>query len=772
MIIIRYSPIREESEGNVQDLRLLQKCKEPFFVSSPPLSLTIKNERTLLFYTLLYIKVRKSDENPFLSPTFFVILQPNNKNILANMEQKNFKRTTVTAALPYANGGVHIGHLAGVYVPADIYVRYLRLKKQDVVFIGGSDEHGVPVTIRAKKEGITVQEVVDRYHNLIKKSFEDFGISFDIYSRTTSPTHNKFASDFFRTLYDKGVLEEKVEEQFCDEVTGEFLTDRNIVGTCPRCGAEGAYGDQCEKCGATLSPEELINPTNKNNPGHGLVKKPTKNWYLPLNKYQDWLKKWILEGHKEWRTNVYGQCKSWLDMDLQPRAMTRDLDWGIPVPVEGADGKVLYVWFDAPIGYISNTKELCDAHPEKWGTWQKWWQDPETRLVHFIGKDNIVFHCIIFPTMLKAHGDYILPDNVPANEFLNLEDDKISTSRNWAVWLHEYLVDLPGKQDVLRYVLTANAPETKDNNFTWKDFQERNNSELVAVYGNFVNRALQLTKKYWGGVVPACGELQEVDEKAIAEFKDVKEKVEQYLNVFKFREAQKEAMNLARIGNRYITECEPWKVWKTDPKRVETILNISLQLVANLAIAFEPFLPFSSEKLRKMINMPNFEWTQLGSTDLLKAGTQLGEPELLFEKIEDEVIERQLQKLADTKKANEEASYQAAPIKPEVSFDDFEKLDIRVGHILNCEKVKKSKKLLKFTIDDGSGVERTICSGIAAYYEPEQLIGKDVLFVANFAPRKMMGIESQGMILSAVNFDGSLNVTSLLGKVKPGSQVG
>lgn len=688
------------------------------------------------------------------------------------MEQKNFKRTTVTAALPYANGGVHIGHLAGVYVPADIYVRYLRLKKQDVVFIGGSDEHGVPVTIRAKKEGITVQEVVDRYHNLIKKSFEDFGISFDIYSRTTSPTHNKFASDFFRTLYDKGVLEEKVEEQFCDEVTGEFLTDRNIVGTCPRCGAEGAYGDQCEKCGATLSPEELINPTNKNNPGHGLVKKPTKNWYLPLNKYQDWLKKWILEGHKEWRTNVYGQCKSWLDMDLQPRAMTRDLDWGIPVPVEGADGKVLYVWFDAPIGYISNTKELCDAHPEKWGTWQKWWQDPETRLVHFIGKDNIVFHCIIFPIMLKAHGDYILPDNVPANEFLNLEDDKISTSRNWAVWLHEYLVDLPGKQDVLRYVLTANAPETKDNNFTWKDFQERNNSELVAVYGNFVNRALQLTKKYWGGVVPACGELQEVDEKAIAEFKDVKEKVEQYLNVFKFREAQKEAMNLARIGNRYITECEPWKVWKTDPKRVETILNISLQLVANLAIAFEPFLPFSSEKLRKMINMPNFEWTQLGSTDLLKAGTQLGEPELLFEKIEDEVIERQLQKLADTKKANEEASYQAAPIKPEVSFDDFEKLDIRVGHILNCEKVKKSKKLLKFTIDDGSGVERTICSGIAAYYEPEQLIGKDVLFVANFAPRKMMGIESQGMILSAVNFDGSLNVTSLLGKVKPGSQVG
>ena len=688
------------------------------------------------------------------------------------MEEKKFKRTTVTAALPYANGGVHIGHLAGVYVPADIYVRYLRLKKQDVVFIGGSDEHGVPVTIRAKKEGITVQEVVDRYHNLIKKSFEDFGISFDIYSRTTSDVHNKFASDFFRTLYDKGVLEEKVEEQFCDEVTGEFLTDRNIVGTCPRCGAEGAYGDQCEKCGATLSPDELINPTNKNNPGHGLVKKPTKNWYLPLGKYQDWLKKWILEDHKEWRPNVYGQCKSWLDMDLQPRAMTRDLDWGIPVPVEGAEGKVLYVWFDAPIGYISNTKELCDAHPEKWGTWQKWWQDPETRLIHFIGKDNIVFHCIIFPTMLKAHGGYILPDNVPANEFLNLEDDKISTSRNWAVWLHEYLVDLPGKQDVLRYVLTANAPETKDNNFTWKDFQERNNSELVAIYGNFVNRALQLTKKYWGGVVPACGELQEVDKKTIEEFKDVKQALEQNLDVFKFREAQKEAMNLARIGNKYITECEPWKVWKTDPKRVETILNISLQLVANLAIAFEPFLPFSSEKLRKMINMPNFEWSQLGSTDLLKAGTQLNEPELLFEKIEDEVIEKQLKKLADEKKANEEANYTPEPIKPEVSFDDFEKLDIRVGHILNCEKVKKSKKLLKFTIDDGTGTERTICSGIAAYYEPEQLIGKDVLFVANFAPRKMMGIESQGMILSAVNFDGTLNVTSLLGKVKPGSQVG
>ena len=688
------------------------------------------------------------------------------------MEENKFKRTTVTAALPYANGGVHIGHLAGVYVPADIYVRYLRLKKQKVMFIGGSDEHGVPVTIRARKEGITVQEVVDRYHNLIKKSFEDFGISFDIYSRTTSKIHHKFASDFFRTLYDKHELVEKTEEQFCDEVTGEFLTDRNIVGTCPRCGAEGAYGDQCEKCGATLSPEELINPTNKNNPGHGLIKKATKNWYLPLNNYQEWLKQWILEDHKEWRPNVYGQCKSWLDMDLQPRAMTRDLDWGIPVPVEGADGKVLYVWFDAPIGYISNTKELCDAQPEKWGTWQTWWQDPSSRLIHFIGKDNIVFHCIVFPTMLKAHGGYILPDNVPANEFLNLENDKISTSRNWAVWLHEYLVDFPGKQDVLRYVLTANAPETKDNNFTWKDFQDRNNNELVAVYGNFVNRALQLTKKYFGGVVPECGELQDVDRKAIEEFKDVKQKVEALLDTFKFRDAQKEAMNLARIGNKYITDCEPWHVAKTDMERVKTILYISLQLVANLEIAFEPFLPFSSAKLREMLNVSETEWDQLGSTELLKPGHQLGTPALLFEKIEDDAINAQLQKLEDTKKANEAASYVAAPIKENVDFETFEKMDIRVGHIKDCQKLKKSKKLLQFTIDYGSGVDRTILSGIAAYYEPEQLIGKDVLFVANFAPRKMMGIESQGMILSAVNFDGTLNVTSVLGNVKPGSQVG
>ena len=688
------------------------------------------------------------------------------------MEEKHFKRTTVTAALPYANGGVHIGHLAGVYVPADIYVRYLRLKKQEVMFIGGSDEHGVPVTIRARKEGITTQEVVDRYHSLIKKSFEDFGISFDVYSRTTSKIHHKFASDFFRTLYDKGELVEKTEEQFCDEVTGEFLTDRNIVGTCPRCGAEGAYGDQCEKCGATLSPDELINPTNKNNPGHGLIKKPTKNWYLPLGKYQDWLKQWILEEHKEWRPNVYGQCKSWLDMDLQPRALTRDLDWGIPVPVEGAEGKVLYVWFDAPIGYISNTKELCDAQPEKWGPWQKWWQDPESRLIHFIGKDNIVFHCIVFPTMLKAHGGYILPDNVPANEFLNLENDKISTSRNWAVWLHEYLHDFPGKQDVLRYVLTANAPETKAPNFTWQAFPARHNNELVAVYGNFVNRALQLTKKYFGGVVPECGELLDVDRKAIEEFKDVKQKVEALLDVFKFRDAQKEAMNLARIGNKYITDCEPWHVAKTDMERVKTILYISLQLVANLEIAFEPFLPFSSAKLREMLGIAESDWAQLGSTELLKPGHQLGTPALLFEKIEDEAIEAQLKKLEDEKKANEAAAYVAAPVKDTVDFDTFEKLDIRVGHIKACQKVKKSKKLLQFTIDDGSGQDRTILSGIAAYYEPEQLVGKDVLFVANFAPRKMMGIESQGMILSAVNFDGSLHVTTVADEVKPGSQVG
>ena len=691
------------------------------------------------------------------------------------MEEKKFKRTTVTAALPYANGGVHIGHLAGVYVPADIYVRYLRLKKQDVVFIGGSDEHGVPITIRAKKEGITPQDVCDRYHKIIKDSFKEFGISFDIYSRTTSKVHSKLASDFFRKLYDDGKLIEKESEQLYDPEAKQFLADRYVMGTCPHCGNPNAYGDQCEKCGSDLSPMELINPHSTISGAKPELRK-TKNWYLPLNQYQDWLKQWILEGHKEWRPNVYGQCKSWLDMDLQPRAMTRDLDWGIPVPVEGAEGKVLYVWFDAPIGYISNTKELCDAEPERWGSWEKWWKDPETRLVHFIGKDNIVFHCLIFPVMLKAHGGYILPDNVPANEFLNLENDKISTSRNWAVWLDEYLKDFPGKQDVLRYVLTANAPETKDNNFTWKDFQERNNSELVAIYGNFVNRALQLTKKYWNGVVPACGELLDVDKQAIQEFKDVKEKVEQYLDNFKFREAQKEAMNLARIGNKYITECEPWKVWKTDPKRVETILNISLQLVANLAIAFEPFLPFSSKKLREMINLKNFDWAELGSTTLLEAGHQLAEPQLLFEKIEDEAIQHQLDKLAATKEANEKAQaakdYKAEPIKPNIPFDEWEKLDIRVGHIKDCQKVKKSNKLLQFTLDDGSGTDRTILSGIAKFYKPEDLIGKDVLFIANLAPRKMMGIESQGMILSALNFDGSLSVTTTLGEVKPGSQVG
>ena len=691
------------------------------------------------------------------------------------MEEKKFKRTTVTAALPYANGGVHIGHLAGVYVPADIYVRYLRLKKQDVVFIGGSDEHGVPITIRAKKEGITPQDVCDRYHKIIMDSFQEFGISFDIYSRTTSKVHSKLASDFFRKLYDDGKLIEKESEQLYDPEAKQFLADRYVMGTCPHCGNPNAYGDQCEKCGSDLSPMELINPHSTISGAKPELRK-TKNWYLPLNNYQDWLKQWILEGHKEWRPNVYGQCKSWLDMDLQPRAMTRDLDWGIPVPVEGAEGKVLYVWFDAPIGYISNTKELCDAEPERWGSWEKWWKDPETRLIHFIGKDNIVFHCLIFPVMLKAHGGYILPDNVPANEFLNLENDKIRTSRNWAVWLDEYLKDFPGKQDVLRYVLTANAPETKDNNFTWKDFQERNNSELVAIYGNFVNRALQLTKKYWNGVVPACGELLDVDKQAIQEFKDVKEKVEQYLDNFKFREAQKEAMNLARIGNKYITECEPWKVWKTDPKRVETILYISLQLVANLAIAFEPFLPFSSKKLREMINLKNFDWAELGSTTLLEAGHQLAEPQLLFEKIEDEAIQYQLDKLAATKKANEAAEaakdYKAEPIKANIPFDEWEKLDIRVGHIKDCQKVKKSNKLLQFTLDDGSGTDRTILSGIAKFYKPEDLIGKDVLFIANLAPRKMMGIESQGMILSALNFDGSLSVTTTLGEVKPGSQVG
>ena len=684
--------------------------------------------------------------------------------------EKNFKRTTVTAALPYANGPVHIGHLAGVYVPADIYVRYLRLKGRQVIFVGGSDEHGVPVTIRARKEGISVQQVVDRYHELIKESFSRFGISFDIYSRTTSDIHHKLASDFFRKLYDEGKFVEQVSEQFYDEQTGRFLTDRNIRGECPRCHAPEAYGDQCEKCGATLSPEELINPYNAET-GNPLVKRATKHWYLPLDQYQPWLEKWILEGHKEWRSNVYGQCKSWLDGGLHPRAVTRDLDWGIPVPVEGAEGKVLYVWFDAPIGYISNTKELCDAQPERFGNWETWWKDPETRLVHFIGKDNIVFHCIVFPSMLKAHGDYILPDNVPSNEFLNLEGNKISTSKNYAVWLNEYLDEMPGRQDELRYVLTANAPETKDNDFTWADYQARCNNELVAVYGNFVNRALQLTQKYYDGEVPVPGSLTDYDQQTLDEFRGVKEKLEALLEAFKFRDAQKEAMNLARIGNKYIADSEPWKVVKTDPERVKTIIYISLQLTANLAIAFEPFLPFSSERLRTMLDMPEFSWEDLGKTDLLAPGKVLPKPELLFTKVEDEAIELQMKKLQDTIKANEEASYKAQPVKELIQFEDFQKLDIRVGIVKACEKLKKSKKLLRFTLDDGSGQDRIILSGIAQWYEPEQLVGTRVLFIANLAPRKIMGEESHGMILSAVNYDGNLSVTTTLGDVKGGSTV-
>ncbi len=679
------------------------------------------------------------------------------------MEQ-NFKRTLVTAALPYANGGVHIGHLAGVYVPADIYVRYLRLRKRDVLFICGSDEHGVPVTIRARKENCTPQQVVDRYHKLIKESFEGFGISFDAYGRTTSETHRQTASDFFRTLYDKGEFVEKESEQYYDEEAHTFLADRYITGECPHCHSEGAYGDQCEKCGTALSPTELINPKSAVSGAKPVLRK-TRHWYLPLDKHQQWLAPWITEQHKEWRSNVMGQCKSWFDMGLQPRAVSRDLDWGIPVPVEGADGKVLYVWFDAPIGYISNTKELLP------NDWEKWWKDKDTRLIHFIGKDNIVFHCIVFPAMLKAEGSYILPDNVPANEFLNLEDNKISTSRNWAVWLDEYLLDFPGKQDVLRYVLTANAPETKDNNFTWRDFQARNNNELVAVYGNFVNRALQLTKKYYGGRVPEQGELTDYDLQTIEEFKGVKAEVERLIEGFRFRDAQKEAMNLARIGNKYLADSEPWKVVKTDPKRVETVLNLSLQLVANLATAFEPFLPFSSARLREMLQLPEVQWERLGATDLLPAGHQLGEPALLFEKIEDETVQAQLDKLEATKKANEAANYKAEPIAETIPFDVFEKMDLRVGTVLSCEKVKKSKKLLKFEIADGLE-NRVIVSGIAQHYEPEQLVGKQVCFVANLAPRTINGIESQGMILSAVNFDESLSVMTVDRPVVPGSCVG
>lgn len=679
------------------------------------------------------------------------------------MEQNKFKRTLVTAALPYANGGVHIGHLAGVYVPSDIYVRYLRLKKRDVLFVCGSDEHGVPITLRAKKEGCTPQDVCDRYHNIIKDSFKEFGISFDIYSRTTSETHQKVASDFFRTLYDKGTFIEKESEQYYDEEAKTFLADRYITGECPHCHYPKAYGDQCEHCGSTLSPQELINPQSAVSGSKPVLKK-TKHWYLPLDKYQGWLEQWILQEHKEWRPNVYGQCKSWLDMGLQPRAVSRDLDWGIPVPVEGAEGKVLYVWFDAPIGYISNTKELL---PD---SWEKWWKDPSTRLIHFIGKDNIVFHCIVFPTMLKAEGSYILPDNVPANEFLNLEDDKISTSRNWAVWLDEYLKDFPGKQDVMRYVLTANAPETKDNNFTWKDFQARNNNELVAVYGNFINRALVLTWKYYDGKAPAQGELTDYDKETIAEFTTVKADVERLLENFRFRDAQKEAMNLARIGNKYLADSEPWKLQKTDPERVKTILNISLQLAANLAIAFEPFLPFSSKKLRGMLNMPDFNWDDLGSTSLIKEGHQLEKPELLFEKIEDEAIEAQVAKLHAIKKANEAREAKPEPQKAFCDFENFEKLDIRVGTVEECVKVEKSDKLLKLTVNDGNG-KRTIVSGIAKHYSPEEMKGKQVCFIANLPPRKLRGIESQGMILCSENADGTLGFVTVDRKAENGSCV-
>lgn len=685
------------------------------------------------------------------------------------MDKKDFKRTLVTAALPYANGPVHIGHLAGVYVPADIYVRYKRLQGENVLFVGGSDEHGVPVTIRARKEGCSVQDIVDRYHNLIKTSFERFGISFDVYSRTTSKIHHQFASDFFKYLNDHGKFIQQESEQFYDEATQEFLTDRNIKGECPVCHAADANGDQCEKCGSTLSPDELINPVNAIN-GNPLVKRKTTHWYLPLNEYQPWLEEWILKEHKEWRPNVYGQCKSWLDADLRPRAVTRDLNWGIPVPVEGAEGKVLYVWFDAPIGYISNTKELCDAHPE-YGNWETWWKDDSTRLIHFIGKDNIVFHCIVFPTMLKAHGGYILPDNVPSNEFLNLEGEKISTSRNWAIWLNEYLDEFPGKQDVLRYVLTANAPETKDNDFTWRDYQACNNNELVAIFGNFVNRAVVLTHKYFDGVIPAAGELTDYDRATIAEFKGVKKTLSNNIEQFHFREALKDAMNLARIGNKYLADTEPWKLAKTDMKRVETIMNVSLQICANLAIAFEPFLPFTAEKLRTMLGMAEVDWNKLGQLDILADGAKIEKPVLLFEKIEDSVIQAQLDKLARIKQENIIANFKPEPVAKECTFDDFMKLDIRVGKVLECSKVKKADKLLQFKIDDGMG-GRTIVSGIAKFYEPADLIGKEVCFIANFPPRKLKGIESQGMILSAEDADGRLVVIGPQGEVKPGVKVG
>lgn len=677
---------------------------------------------------------------------------------------KKFNRTLVTSALPYANGPVHIGHLAGVYIPADIYVRYLRLKGEEVLFIGGSDEHGVPITIRAKKEGVTPQDIVDKYHGIIKKSFEEFGIAFDIYSRTSSEIHKKTASDFFLELYNKGEFEEKTSEQYYDEDAKMFLADRYIMGECPHCGNPNAYGDQCESCGTSLSPTDLKNPRSTIS-GKTPVMRETKHWYLPLDKHESWLRQWILEDHKEWKTNVYGQCKSWLDMGLQPRAVSRDLDWGVPIPLEGAEGKVLYVWFDAPIGYISNTKELL---PD---SWEKWWKDKDTKLLHFIGKDNIVFHCIVFPAMLKAEGSYILPENVPANEFLNLEGDKISTSRNWAVWLHEYLQDFPGQQDVLRYVLTANAPETKDNDFTWKDFQARNNNELVAIFGNFVNRAMVLTHKYFEGKVPACHELTDYDKDTLAEFKGVKEHVEKYLDTYRFRDALKEAMNLARIGNKYLADTEPWKTAKTDMARTETILNISLQIAANLAIAFEPFLPFSSIKLKEMLNVTDLAWTQLGNVDILPVAHQLNQADLLFAKIEDETIEKQVQKLLDTKKANEASEYKAAPIKPSIQFPEFEKIDIRVGTVLECVKVPKADKLLQFLIDDGIS-KRTIISGIAQWYKPEELVGRQVCFIANLEPRKLRGIESCGMLLSAENSDGSLSLIQPSALITPGCKVG
>ena len=679
--------------------------------------------------------------------------------------EKKFKRTLITTALPYANGPVHIGHLAGVYVPADIYARYKRLRGEEVLLIGGSDEHGVPITIKARKEGVTPQDIVDRYHAIIRDSFKELGISFDVYGRTTSDTHRKTASDFFRKLYEKGEFVEKTSMQLYDEEAGQFLADRYVTGKCPHCGAEGAYGDQCEACGTSLNATDLIDPKSAIT-GSIPVMRETKHYYLPLDKWQKPLEKWILEEHKEWKPNVYGQCKSWLDLGLQPRAVSRDLDWGIPVPVEGADGKVLYVWFDAPIGYISNTIDLVGDD------YTKWWKDPETRMLHFIGKDNIVFHCIVFPAMLMAEGSYNLPDNVPANEFLNLEDDKISTSRNWAVWLHEYLRDFPGKQDVLRYVLTANAPESKDNNFTWKDFQQRNNSELVAILGNFVNRAMVLDHKYFGGHVPEAGELEQIDLDVMKEVGEACAAAAADMEQFKFREALRAAMNVARAGNKYLADTEPWKLWKTDQKRVATILNVALQICANIAVVFEPFTPFMSEDLAKMLHMGELSWDMAGKFDLLAPGSEIDEPHLLFEKIEDAPIEAQVQKLLDTKKQNQLNAWEPAPVKEECTFDDFEKLDIRVGKVLECVKVKKSKKLLQFLIDDGME-KRTILSGIAQSYEdPSVLVGKEVCFVANFAPRKMMGIESQGMIMSAVNPDGTLTVISPSAEVRPGCQVG